>query len=260
MAKATIHPVQETQSPFQTWQQQHGSDFAEGVALLIEHKPDAVTKNILSRFQKLIATGIKPNKYEIGKLSDALLKISNPIAAPSASAPATEPPSSTPQEAAPSPVAEQQSGQPAAIPVPPLPQDSDQVLTSDLAKSFHKEHAHIHALMVSATTDADRARYAKDIIERIIPALDREYDRLRATASGTEPAAQEENEMNTSPGPILNSTDMANFKRLQSVRSRISRLKNELIPQADDAKRKAKLEKELAEKLAEKEKLEAALA
>lgn len=243
-----------------TWKKDHASDFAAGVRLLIAHKPDAVTKNILSRFQKLIATGIKPNKYEVGKLYDALLKISNPVGMPSASAPATNTPSSTPQEAAPAPAAEQQSAPPVSLPVPPLPSDSDPVLTSALAKSLHKEHAHIHALMVSATTDADRARYAKDIIERIIPALDREYDRLRATASGTEPAAQEENEMNTTPGPILNSTDMANFKRLQSVRSRISRLKNELIPQADDAKRKAKLEKELAEKLAEKEKLEAALA
>jgi len=59
-------------------------------------------------------------------------------------------------------------------------------------------------------------------------------------------------------GPILNTSDNAIhlMKRLASLRTRIARLKNHLIPDAKNTKRRAQLEKELLEKTADKERIE----
>ena len=239
---ATLHHI---------WEHHYGSDFAAGVRLLEEHNPTAVTPGILQRLQKIAATGKGLSRYDTGKLADALRKTAVPGAVPGIpDAPPPPPPLAVPEL-------------PAAADIPAVaeaPATPEPTLTSEAAKALHKEHAHVHALMVSATDDATRAAHAKDIMERINPALDAEYDRLLATPANDTPAEEKpEAPLHSTPGPILNKTDADNYKKLQSVRSRISRLKKELIPKATDPKRKAQLEQELAGKLAERDNLENAL-
>lgn len=89
--------------------------------------------------------------------------------------------------------------------------------------------------------------HAGKIMREILPALDAEYDRLRA---GKPEQWQQ--------GPILDDTDntLHQVKRLASLRTRIARLKNHLIPEARDMKRRAQLEKQLEENIAEKNRIE----
>lgn len=243
------------------WEQDHSRDFAAGLALLRANNPQAVTANILAAWERKAAIGKGINRYDIGKLAEALQK-PLPTLSPSqvSSAlqeqpgPVTTPPSS-------------RTELPATQPVESIPAPQDPKLTSNEAKRLHKDHAHYHALMVTATTDEERAMYARKIMDDINPALDREYDRLRAlaaaTLTGTVPSTSETEEpepdtIHTTPGPILNSGDMADYKKLQSIRVRLSNLKK-IIPTTKDARKKAKLEKEQATKIAEKDRLEARL-
>lgn len=266
------------------WEQDHGRDFAAGLALLRANNPQAVTANILAAWERKAAIGKGINRYDIGKLAEALqkplptlfpsqgssaLQVQSPSAPQEQSGPVTTPPPA-------------RTELPATQPVEPLPPVATEQpkLTSDEAKRLHKEHAHYHTLMVAATTDEERAMYARKIMDDINPALDREYDRLRAiaavTLTGPVPSvsetgpvpstseaveteeATEADTIHTTPGPILNSGDMADYKKLQSIRVRLSNLKK-IIPTTKDAKKKAKLEKEQATKIAEKDRLEARL-
>ncbi len=139
-------------------------------------------------------------------------------------------------------------------------------MTSPLAKALHKEHGHLHALLVAATTDADRARYAREIMERIVPALDAEYDRLRSNPTA-DPSPEGRGGAFV---PVLAGTDaglghstlprgegsaVGLLRKLASLRSRISTLRKRLSTETDAARR-AKLEAELEAKTAEKERLE----
>lgn len=223
------------------WQHHYDSDFAAGVRLLVEHNPGAVTKQILTRLRMLASGADYIGEYERGKLAYALHLTLLPA-----------------DLDAPQPVREKISANPPAAQqeVRVTTDAPDEKLRSDLAIALHKEHSHVHALLVAATTDEQRAEYARDIKERIIPALDAEYDRLREAAkSGADLKSRPDAEDNTTPGPILTAGDARAFKKLQSVRSRISTLRKK-IPTEKDPKRKLKLEQELETKLAEKERLE----
>lgn len=236
------------------WQTHYHSDFAAGVRLLTEHNPGAVTRAILARLQTLAATGDYVGRYEQGKLEYALhnTSIEAPPAPPGrggdAPAPGVPGVAST-TTAATSVITEAMS----TTPHPPNG-GAGGGLTSDLARTLHKEHAHVHALMVAATTDEERLKYACDIMLRIMPALDAEYDRLRAEASpNVRPAETADDE--AIGRPILNNTDARAFKKLQSVRSRISTLRKKIAAEKDPGK-KAKWEHELEAKIAERERLE----
>lgn len=289
MATRTLptSPEHNTTTLLQIWEHHYAANFAAGVALLLEHKPDAVTKRTLWRLQQLAATGGYVNRYEMGKLTEALQRVViNPTPGPS---PIRRGDATATVEAAvvgtveadvksntkftventAKPTVEQSTEtsteQSTVNSTSPLPSgeglgvgSNPESLTSDTAKALHKRQSHLHALLTAATTDAERARISKEIMEDIAPALDVEYDRLRALKSGavTEPPPAAE----PASAPSLTKGNAADFKKLQSVRSRISRLKNELIPAAKDAKRKTKLEKELSDKIQERERLEKMLA
>jgi hypothetical protein len=207
------------------WLNQHGGDFATGVELLKKHNPTAVTSRILQRFQEVSFTGATPNGYERGKLAGALQKTAAPV-----------------------------NGIDLKKPIritPPEPSEQEEVRTTvkpasttEAAKRLHKEHAHVHAQMVMSQTDTDRADHARKIMETIVPSLDEEYDKLREGTTEAAPPKQDATKT---------------LRQLQSVRTRIARLRNVLIPKEQDKKRLAQLEKELAEKIIQKEKLESEL-
>lgn len=237
------------------WQHHYNSDFAAGVQLLARHGPEMVTKNILTRLRVVAFSGQEPNAYEVGKLEYALSKIS------AVEAPIDPPEGSPPQ----SPLRGEVRGKPgiqtnkpkASDALPPaggagggkLSGETDSAITSPRAKELHKAHAHHHALMVTADTDAERAEHAGKIIEEIVPALDAEYDRLKA--GGKEEAEQPE----LAVAPITNKTEADKLRRLQSVRTRIGQLKKKLA-NPKDLKQKQKYETELAEKEAERDRLQ----
>lgn len=238
---------------YDIWQRDHTGDFAAGVALLVQHNPSAVTKGILVRFQTLAATGAYVGNYERGKLAYALQRSA---AAGSPGAPPVDgrPILSRSESSRSASPIEGGKGVEQTAPPPSAP---DAKLTSEKAIALHKEHAHVHALMVAAPNETTRAELARQIMDHIIPALNEEYDRLRAAPSPLEGGQGGENGEvdNTGIAPILNANSAADFKKLQSVRSRISTLRGK-IKKEKDPKKKAKREQELETKIAERERLE----
>lgn len=246
---------------YDTWKNTYSSNFAVGVRMLEDNNPQAVTRSIMERFRRLVAQGGKGvGGYDIAKLADALRKTTaeGPIAAqaatPAAPAPAPKPAAPANQEMPPLP--------PPPVPAIPAREATDAAgkpLTSDRAKELHKEHAHYHALMVDAKTDEERVGYAREIVERINPALDAEYDRLRALAhveaAMDTPLSADGTEVPVLGGIIGSDDDMKNFKKLQSVRASISRIRKELKGEMPKKKRD-KLEAQLAAKEREKAILE----
>lgn len=219
---------------YDIWLRDSPGDFAAGVRLLAQHDgAKHLTRTTWARLQTLAATGDYVGTYNQGKLEGALQKVD--IAPDAVPQPALSPPP------------------PVVAPEVPPPAPHPSPLTSDKAIALHKEHAHVHALMVAATTDEERAEHARDIKERIVPALDAEYDRLRAAQSNPTPDPSPEKEGGRS------TKTASSFKKLQSLRSRISTLRKK-IPLEKDPKRKAKLEQELSDKITERERLEAELA
>jgi len=101
--------------------------------------------------------------------------------------------------------------------------------------------------MVTAATDGERGEHATAIMEEIIPKLDAEYDRPKG---GAVPQASP-----LEGGKGGDDDGIAKMKRLQSLRTRIGQLKKKLL-NPKDLKTKQKYETELAEKIAEKERLE----
>jgi len=211
------------------WQHHYAGDFAAGVRLLADHGPHTVTRKIMQRLQMLAATGAYVGKYESDKLAAALHSIA-------AGDDDTLPPPAAKKTAAPT--------APAAVPTSP------EATTTEKAKALHKAQAYEHAQMVTADTDEQRAQHAIAIMEDIVPALDKEYDALRA---GDQEPGQQTDEI--AVHPILDLGDAKKLKRLQSVRSRISNIKKKLA-QAQTPARKQELEKQLAENTAQKELLE----
>lgn len=160
------------------WQEHGGGDISAAL-ILLPRGTGLVTKNILRGLMECEASNRWTDYYR-GKLLQALARVPyEPVARPQIQTPNLTP----------------------AV--------EDAPLSSNAARALHKEHSHVHALLVNAATDAARAEYAREIIEKIIPALDAEYDRLRADA-----------------GEVNPSDDLR--KRRHVVRTRIRQIKNDL--------------------------------
>ncbi len=217
------------------WEYHYDSDFAKGVQLLIDHEGQKyLTALAFQRLQVLAISGKPVDPYNLGKLTGALQKITLEDTVTLETG--TEPKPGKKVWMA--PVIESAS--------------TETPVTSPLAKRLHKEQAHHHALMGTAATDKERGEHAGEIL-RISGELDAEYDRLRAEGN---PVSEEE----AGPAPAAKREPIANqVRRLHSLRTRIAKLKNHLIPKAS-AKRLADLEKELEKKQAEVKTLEHDLA
>lgn len=217
-----------TTNLLQIWEYHYASDFASGVRLLVEHDGGKyLTKQAFQRLQMLAVSGGPVDGYNLGKLMGALAKVTmhevvNLVQNPSA--PSIEDAltmySEKDNEEAP---------------------DAAKKLTSPRAIALHKEQSHHHALMVAADTDKERGEHATEIL-RISGELDDEYDRLRGDTPRDMPP----------PRKAAKATE--GLRRLQSLRTRIARLSNQLIPAAS-GERKADLEKELELKQAEAQRL-----
>lgn len=219
------------------WQRATPGTFQDGVQLLLQHCPGAATPILLGRFIRAAGRGGYVSEYDSAKLAGILRAHPAPDAG------------HTPARI---PLVRRRIKQPEGQRQDPAP-DADQpdndkpVKPSARAIALHKEHSHHHALLVAATTDAQRAEHAAAIMQRIIPALDAEYDRTRIGATTDEPPRR----------GVAGSADL--LRRLQVVRVRLSKLKK-LIPAAPNLERRRQLETEQAEKEAEKARLELELA
>lgn len=215
---------------YDIWEHHYASNFAKGVELLQRHTPRAVTTTIMRRLQEVVFTSATPSEYELGKLTDALSRT-----------------------AIPEHVSDSDTALVFVTGIKPEPpgvvvthtEKTNLPKTTTHAKSLHKQHGHVHAQMALAHTDKERGDHAKNIMENIVPELDAEYAKLRG--EGAEDPVSETKVTNT-------------LRQLNSVRTRIARLRNHLIPKEKNKARLAILEAELVEKIAIKEKLEAELA
>jgi hypothetical protein len=127
------------------------------------------------------------------------------------------------------------------------------------ARILHKLHADRHAQLHVETDAGKRLQLIVEIMEQIIPSLDKIYGDIRAyQATGVLPNQTQLSEKNYETGV---KEGIEQFQRLMNLKSRISKLdgKNGLISQERDAKRKTNLEKELTEKRLESEKIQAEL-
>ena len=222
---------------FDIWQDKHpGGDYAAGVRLLQEAGWGGLTPKIQQDLLAAMITGVWTPHLK-GKVESGLKRCRAPKIMEELNATEQIQPTTTPDR-------------PVATPLSPPAEGGK--LSSPTAIKLHKEHSYLHALMVAAKNDRERGRLAKKIMEEIIPALDREYDRLRAGASlpaDTEPSAET---------PAMTAVDM--IKRQNSLRARTSRLRNHMIPNAPNLARKQELEAELSVKEKELNNLTALLA
>lgn len=97
------------------------------------------------------------------------------------------------------------------------------------AKRLHKRHSFVNANLHQADSDEKRFELAREIMEDIIPKLDNIYDQIRDYhKSGTLPEVPTTN--------VVKET-VEKMQRLQSIRSRISRLKGFLEGKLNDKKK-----------------------
>lgn len=217
------------------WTKKHpGGDYAAGVRLLQAAGWGGLTRNIQAALLTAMVSG-QWTDYLKGKLKAGLVKCKGEgeaLEKITEAHPNEAPPPTFPHDLTPLPAP------------PPEGRGADGgKLTSAKAVKLHKEHSHLHALLIAAKTDRERGTIARKIMEEIIPALDREYDRLRAGISDTDDRAE------IHPAPGMN--ELALIRRQNSLRARVSKLRNQLIPTAPNLARKQELEKELAAKLDE---------
>lgn len=217
-----------------------GADFAEGVKLLSRHGGrQHLTAQAYQRLQRIALFQDNVDAYNLGKLRYALSQIPAP--------------NELPDQATPQPVTITTSADPDPVGISvavAYPQSAPPAVTSELAKHLHKKHAHHHAMMVAATTNEERATHAAEILS-LNRLLDAEYDRLRQGPSATDA-------LTDMPPPRAEQTTLRTMRKLASLRTRVSRLKNKLIPKAS-GKRLADLEKELQQKQAEIQAIESTL-
>lgn len=209
----------------QKWESANGISATTALDLVCAHARHTLTSKVAARLRLIVSGAEKPDAHNLQKLSAALARC------PKIGAKAEKPAGAQAEEGT-------ETG--TLAPQPPL--------TSAKAKRLHKEQAYHHAMMVSASTDQERAEHAERVLQ-LSKQLDIEYDRLR---SGKE-------EEQSTPAASQASDNYATLKRLNSLRARIAKLRNKLIPKAV-GKRLADLEAELASKQAEKERLENAIA
>jgi len=210
--------------------------FAQGVNIMNNYPIASlgITKSAAENLNN-IARKRKPTEAERGKLYIALRKIPYEVS----EKPAPEPPKQNP---IPIPVPIQQPA--------PTPDDFRAHPLFQQAKELHKRQSYVHALMVNATTDEDRAQHAIELMETITPQLDALYDRMRNPEPTTAYTFKYEVQGYDQNEPA------ADLKKLLSLRTRISKL-NKIIPEAKSLERRKELEAELAAKIAEKERIEA---
>ncbi len=194
--------------------------FADGVALLRSHQGAALlSTQTWTRLQMLAQQGTPPDKYNLGKLTDALAKIKHHPDHPAAT----------------------------IGPAAPAPTDAQpNTATSARAKRLHKEHSHHHATMFLATTDAERAAAAEKVLE-VVADLDAEYNRIREGKGMEEDA-------NPAPAEGIRSEAQI-LRKLQTIRSRISEARRKLSKNLSPQNRQ-EIEAKLQKLLAEKESLE----
>ena len=222
---------------FDIWQDKHpGGDYAAGVRLLQEAGWGGLTPKIQQDLLAAMITGVWTPHLK-GKVESGLKRCRAPKIMEELNATEQIQPTTTPDR-------------PVATPLSPPAEGGK--LSSPTAIKLHKEHSYLHALMVAAKNDRERGRLAKEIMEKILPALDREYDRLRAGAS---PDAD-----NTTNPDETPRTPVEMIKRQNSLRARTSRLRNHLIPNASSLARKQELQAELEAKETELNNLTALLA
>lgn len=213
--------------------------FTDAVRTLRQHAPGSITPRMMQRLELLVLTGEEPGEYEWGKVRAAMED--------------SAPPATT--------VRQQTAASEIRLDVPPVAS----ALLSPLhgiapeTKLLHKKHAHYHALLCAATTDAERAEYATIIMSDIIPALDAYYDTLRSAgdADTTDTAAPDFDPIPITGGAV-GGVDV--IRRLQSLRTRVSKIKKHLIPSAPTLARRAQLETELEEKQAQIDRIEQQIA
>jgi hypothetical protein len=212
---------------YEIWQEAGGA-FVRGLELLKKHCPNAVTPQIMTKLEMAQLSGAEPGPYLRGKISDALKKSQlKPDAAVVVDL-----------DAEGEFIAAVKFSSTQEVPL-------KTVTTSNKAKDLHKRHGHLHATMATAQTDAARGAIAREIMEEVVPALDDEYDRLRG------------GDVEGSEAPPATAGSDSILRKLNSIRTRIARLRNKLIPAEKNDAKLAKLNAELAAKIAEKEALEA---
>lgn len=211
---------------YDAWQQDCGGEFAAGVRLLVEAGAPGITDGALARLMQLARRRGYVTDYDKGKLTGALKKIRLQNQPGPASQPVNEmqPPETKSHRRD-----------------PELPASPQKPAPAPKAIALHKLHSHHHAIMVAAKTDEERAEHARKIMQEILPALDRYYDRQRSGAPLDEPESAAPAE---SPG--ANEADL--IRRQAVLRVRISKLTRHLIPSAPTLARKQQLESELAAK------------
>ena len=244
----------ESSSLYDIWQTDYGRDFAAGVRLLALYNPKAVTQKTMLRLQVLASSpGEFITDYDQGKLEAALRDTdmaSCKELSPLRSAPETR--NTHPETRNPHPETQNTH-----------PETRNPPTATPTTRALHKLHSHHHALMVSAGTDEERGAQARKIMREILPALDAEYDKQRNPTPVPSPEGRGDGESAERLPPPFGGGDgggVEMMKRLASLRTRIARLKNHLIPDAKNTKRRAQLEKELLEKTADKERIEKELA
>lgn len=201
---------------YDTYLQLTDRSFASAVRLIRQHAPKAVTPRILMRFEQIVVSGSAPGEYDWGK-AEAAMRASPP-------GPTSAESTGNRGNVAGTPDADQGANA------------SEKPASVGAARALHKQHSHYHAIMVSTTDKATRADAARRIMCEILPALDAHYS---SAPTGTTPPPPSE----TAPG------GEALLRRLQSLRTRVSRLRKHLIPSAGSDARRISLEKELALKL-----------
>lgn len=219
----------------QIWQHHYDSDFKAGVKLLIDHEGEQyLSRQTAARLRLLASSDQKPDAYNLGKLQHALSKIKlDETTATFTTGMDPEPESKIIWTAGHPPVSNIQA--------------QGKVATSAKAKHLHKSHSHYHTLLVNAESDVARAEHAENVLD-ITRQLDEEYDRLRESAIL-------DNQTADMPPPPAAPSSAAELRKLQSLRARVSHIKNKLIPKSS-GKRLADLEKELEKKQAEIQRIE----
>lgn len=106
------------------------------------------------------------------------------------------------------------------------------------ALRLHREHSRAHALMCAAHDRDERARWAKAIMDHILPKLDALYDAARAGVTEYAPDGDHQ--------PVVDPK-----KRLKTLRTMVSRLRNQSIPNAPTVARRQKLQNDLSAYLSE---------
>lgn len=203
---------------YELWQSRGGA-FSTGVAML---PPGLVTTRIWVALRTCAATGEQPSAYLLGKLGHALSKVEAADGYLESATALFELPPHIPE----------------AIPPESLPDDLNRrhPLWPQVVE-LSKQHSHYHAKMVETDDDDTRGECAVQIMENIIPEIDRLCDLIR---SGAEVDA----------APIAAEKKPDALRQLLSLRSRVSKLPK-MIASAKTSKEKAKYEQELETKKAQ---------